>query len=240
MEKKNTMIKLSLVTALLAGGVVLFGCNNRQDSVPLKAVQETEMKAMQQSWRGVIPCADCSGIETSLFLAKDGTWVMNDYYQGARETPSSFASYGTWARTADKLVLTDTKGEKSYFRVAGDKLQMLDDEGNRIDSDLNYTLSPVQATLPVTPMPMRGKYRYMADAATFTDCMTGREMPMANNVQLERGYATAGGQGMEGVMVELQAHYAMEPNMDTGVLQKTVVPDGHGQFKPGQDCHKQQ
>jgi uncharacterized lipoprotein NlpE involved in copper resistance len=39
---------------------------------------------MQQSWRGVF-CADCEGIETSLFLAKDGTWVMNQRYQGAKE-----------------------------------------------------------------------------------------------------------------------------------------------------------
>jgi copper homeostasis protein (lipoprotein) len=47
-----------------------------------------ELKPMQQSWRGVLPCADCEGIETSLFLQKDGTWVMNQRYQGAKE-PSS-------------------------------------------------------------------------------------------------------------------------------------------------------
>lgn len=80
---------------------------------------------MPQSWRGVLPCADCEGIETSLFLEKDGTWVMNERYLGAREEPSSFASYGTWARTADKLVLTDSKGEKSYYRAKGDALEML-------------------------------------------------------------------------------------------------------------------
>ncbi|MEN1769698.1 copper resistance protein NlpE N-terminal domain-containing protein, partial [Pseudomonas aeruginosa] len=67
--------------------------------------------AEEAFFRGVLPCADCEGIETSLFLEKDGTWVMNERYLGAREEPSSFASYGTWARTADKLVLTDSKGE---------------------------------------------------------------------------------------------------------------------------------
>ncbi len=69
-----------------------------------------------------------------LFLEKDGTWVMNERYLGAREEPSSFASYGTWARTADKLVLTDSKGEKSYYRAKGDALEMLDREGNPIES----------------------------------------------------------------------------------------------------------
>lgn len=95
----------------------LIGCNNRAEVDALQPAQAAELKPMQQSWRGVLPCADCEGIETSLFLEKDGTWVMNERYQGVREEPSSFASYGTWARTADKLVLTDSNGEKSYYRA---------------------------------------------------------------------------------------------------------------------------
>lgn len=136
----------------------LIGCNNRAEVDALQPAQAAELKPMQQSWRGVLPCADCEGIETSLFLEKDGTWVMNERYQGVREEPSSFASYGTWARTADKLVLTDSNGEKSYYRAKGNALEMLDREGNPVASQLNYTLVPVTASLPVTPMPLRGMY----------------------------------------------------------------------------------
>ena len=71
----------------------------------------------------------------------------DERYLGAREEPSSFASYGTWARTADKLVLTDSKGEKSYYRAKGDALEMLDREGNPIESQFNYTLEPAQSSL---------------------------------------------------------------------------------------------
>ncbi|WP_227651745.1 copper resistance protein NlpE N-terminal domain-containing protein, partial [Klebsiella pneumoniae] len=46
----------------------------------LSPAQAAELKPMPQSWRGVLPCADCEGIETSLFLEKDGTWVMNERY----------------------------------------------------------------------------------------------------------------------------------------------------------------
>lgn len=88
----------------------LFGCNHRAETDTVQPAAMEELKPMQQSWRGVLPCADCEGIDTSLFLEKDGTWVMNEHYQGARREPSSFASYGTWARTADKLVLTNSKG----------------------------------------------------------------------------------------------------------------------------------
>ena len=136
----------------------LIGCNNRAEVDALQPAQAAELKPMQQSWRGVLPCADCEGIETSLFLEKDGTWVMNERYQGVREEPSSFASYGTWARTADKLELTDSNGEKSYYRAKGNALEMLDREGNPVASQLNYTLVPVTASLPVTPMPLRGMY----------------------------------------------------------------------------------
>lgn len=135
----------------------LIGCNNRAEVDALQPAQAAELKPMQQSWRGVLPCADCEGIETSLFLEKDGTWVMNERYQGVREEPSSFASYGTGA-TADKLVLTDSNGEKSYYRAKGNALEMLDREGNPVASQLNYTLVPVTASLPVTPMPLRGMY----------------------------------------------------------------------------------
>ena len=133
----------------------LIGCNNRTEVDVLQPTRAAELKPMQQSWRGILPCADCEGIETSLFLEKDGTWVMNEHYQDARREPSSFASYGSWARTADKLVLTNSKGEKSYFRAKGDKLEMLDRNGSPIQSPLNYTLEPVKASLPTTPMPIR-------------------------------------------------------------------------------------
>ncbi len=116
---------------------------------------------------------------------------MNEHYQGARREPSSFASYGTWARTADKLVLTNSKGEKSYFRAKGDKLEMLDRNGSPIQSPLNYTLEPVKASLPTTPMAMRGMYFYMADAATFTDCATGKTRRGGEQCPAERDYAAA-------------------------------------------------
>lgn len=51
----------------------LIGCNNRTDVEALQSTRAAELKPMQQSWRGILPCADCEGIETSLFTEKDGT-----------------------------------------------------------------------------------------------------------------------------------------------------------------------
>ncbi|WP_312626254.1 envelope stress response activation lipoprotein NlpE [Scandinavium sp.] len=227
-----------VLVALAAMGIlsVLPGCNNRSDEQTLKAGQEAALQPMQQSWRGVLPCADCEGIETTLFLEKDGTWIMNERYQGVAHEPSSFGSYGTWARTAEKLVLTDSQGEKSYYRAKGDKLEMLDREGNPIVSKLNYTLEPVKSSLPNTPMAMRGMYSYMADAATFTDCATGKRVAVANNAQLERDYAAARGTATKPVLLTVEAHFTLEPNPDTGEQVKTLKTDKDAKFMPGKEC----
>jgi len=229
-------VKTAIFSVVAASALfVLMGCHNRAEMQVLEPTHEEALKPMQQSWRGVLPCADCEGIETSLFLEKDGTWVMNQHYQGAK-APSSFASYGTWARTADKLVLTDTKGEKRYFRAKGEGLEMLDIQGNPIESQFNYTLAPVTAALPATPMAMRGMYFYMADAAIFTDCATGKKVSVANNAQLERDYAAARGSDTKPVLLTVDGHFTLEANPDSGERVKTLVPDRDARFEAGKNC----
>ncbi|HIF4733730.1 TPA: envelope stress response activation lipoprotein NlpE [Citrobacter amalonaticus] len=230
-------MKKTLLSAMAAFTLfALIGCNNRSEVDVIQPTQVAELKPMQQSWRGILPCADCEGIETSLFLEKDGTWVMNERYQGVREEPSSFASYGTWARTADKLVLTDSQGEKSYYRAKGDALEMLDREGNPIESQFNYTLAPVKSSLPVTPMAMRGMYFYMADAATFTDCATGKQVSVASNAELERGYLAARGASEKPVLLSVEGHFTLEANPDTHEPVKTLRADKEIKFIPGKSC----
>jgi len=229
-------VKSAIFSVVAASALfVLMGCHNRAEMEVLEPTQAEALKPMQQSWRGVLPCADCEGIETSLFLEKDGTWVMNQHYQGAK-APSTFASYGTWARTADKLVLTDTAGEKRYFRAKGEGLEMLDMQGNPIVSQFNYTLAPVTAALPATPMAMRGMYFYMADAAIFTDCATGKKVSVANNAQLERDYAAARGNDTKPVLLTVDGHFMLQANPDSGEKIKTLVPDRDARFEAGKNC----
>lgn len=230
-------MKILLLAAATMGMLLtLPGCHHRAGAVALQPEKTAAFVPMQQSWRGVLPCADCEGIETSLFLEKDGTWIMNERYQGVRSEPSSFASYGVWARTADTLVLTDSKGEKAYYRAKGDKLEMMDREGKPIVSTLNYILEPVKASLPLTPMPMRGMYFYMADAAIFTDCASGKRVSVAHNAQLERAYSAVKGSDMKPVLLVADGHFTLEENPDTGENVKTLFVDKNAKFIPDKDC----
>lgn len=213
------MKKLAIGVLLIAGVSGLIGCHTRSQ------VQEEPLKPMAQSYRGVLPCADCGGIDTSLFLEKDGTFILREQYQTTREGNNTFASYGQWRRTADKLVLTDSSGEKRYFRPVDKGLEMLDQQGLSINSSLPRQLTATEQALPNTPMSMKGMYRYLADAATFSDCATGKTFVVASNAVLERMYLRTTVSAGEPVLVSFTAHFAVIPSMEEGQMVKAVVPN---------------
>ncbi len=143
--------------------------------------------------------------------------------------------YGTWARTADKLVLTNSKGEKSYFRAKGDKLEMLDRNGSPIQSPLNYTPEPVKASLPTTPMVMRGMYsiwpmRQPLPIARPVNASRWRTMPSL------AGLCRRARTDTRPVLLVVEGHFTLEANPDTGEMMKTLMTDQAGKFIPGKDC----
>jgi copper homeostasis protein (lipoprotein) len=79
-------------------------------------------------------------------------------------------------------------------------------------------------------------YFYMADAAIFTDCTTGKRVSVANNAQLERDYLVARGATDKAVLLTVEGHFTMEANPDTGAPVKTLIADKEIKFIPGQSC----
>lgn len=234
-------MKMNVLTLVAACSLLMLaGCNNRAEElytppdVTRSGVSMSTFKPMPQSYQGILPCADCEGIETSLFLSKEGNWVMNQRYLGRKTT---FARYGTWARTAEKLTLTESDGTKHYFLAKDDSIEMLNTEGQLIRSSLNYTLKAVRLPLPVTPMTMKGHYRYLADAALFTDCATGKTFTVDSDAVLQNAYLSRSGQHPgQPVLLSLDAHFVLQPAPDSAKLQTVIIPDGKVTFLPRDSC----
>ena len=223
--------KRVLCVLLISVMAVLIGCHTS------RAVREETLLPMAQSYRGVLPCADCAGIDTSLFLQGDGSFILQQNYQTDRPGNTLFATYGQWARTADKLVLTNTGGEKLYFRPLDKGLEMLDANGTPVVSSHSYRLSVIEAPLPTTPMAMRGMYRYFADAAVFTDCVTGITSPVVNNIALEKQFLKVQQSPGQAVLLALNAYFAIAPSMEEGQTVKSVVPsDSYFEMNANQRC----
>ncbi|SPX12005.1 copper homeostasis protein (lipoprotein nlpE) [Escherichia coli] len=84
----------------------------------------------------------------------------------------------------------------------------------------------------MTPMTLRGMYFYMADAATFTDCATGKRFMVANNAELERSYLAARGHSEKPVLLSVEGHFTLEGNPDTVRRLKYWHPIRQGNFTP--------
>jgi copper homeostasis protein (lipoprotein) len=117
--------------------------------------------ALDASYSGTLPCADCTGIDaTYRFTASPGepggayhaTWI----YQGKPEGDATVEKDGTWTEVRGQgghpdAIVYQTDPEKaydsSYFLVASDdRIEMLDRDRKRIRSRLNYTLMRVTGT----------------------------------------------------------------------------------------------
>lgn len=108
------------------------------------------------TWQGTTPCADCSGIITTLTLY---TKAPNDFIDAIYRLNmkyidrGSFSNYGEWTvlrgmpGNPDATVYQldpDKPGSGQYYlRVDDDTLQQLDHEMKPIDSKLNFTLKRI-------------------------------------------------------------------------------------------------
>lgn len=169
------------------------------------------------SWSGELPCADCPGQRITLTLFADGSYRLRRVYVGA-DAGRDRVSYerGRWAREAgaDELALTDGADVQSRWRVlSSQRLRLLDRDGRDIDSTLNYEIARTAELDRIAgPMPVRGLYRYFADAASLADCASGVTYPVlieAEHITLERAWLAARSDAGSARVVDIEAEFVL-------------------------------
>jgi uncharacterized lipoprotein YbaY/uncharacterized lipoprotein NlpE involved in copper resistance len=200
------------------------------------------LATLPASFAGVLPCADCEGIESHLDLFPDGAYFLHDAYLG-KPGDRSYDDVGTWAPASDGITLALKGGREApvfYSIEDADTLRKLDLAGQRIESRLNYDLKRAAAFSPIEPrLPMRGMFTYMADAAVFAECTTGRKLPVAMEggyIDLERAYLAARGEPGAAVMALVEGRIAMRPPMEGAGFVQTLVVDRYLRLEPGTQC----
>jgi copper homeostasis protein (lipoprotein) len=105
------------------------------------------------TYTGVLPCADCEGIATTLTLNADETYHLIMVYPGRED--GEFHSRGTfsWNEAGNTVRLNDYDEGPGLYFVAENRLFHLDADGKRITGDLAgmYILEKGPAE-PVTPL----------------------------------------------------------------------------------------
>jgi heat shock protein HslJ len=86
---------------------------------------------------------------------------------------------------------------------------------------------------------MRGMYRYFADAGLFTECLTRRRWPVAqekDNAALESAYSKARLTAGEELLVNLEGQLATRPKMEGQGTQPTLVVERFIGVWPTEKC----
>jgi len=196
------------------------------------------------TFTGVLPCADCAGIEHHLDVMPDGSYMLRVRYLG-KDDGRAFDDIGTWALASDGITLALKGGHEAplFFSIedAG-TLRKLDLDGRPIESGLDYELRRAEAFAPIEPrLAMRGAFRYMADAADFAECATGRRLPVAMEgayIDLERAYMALPKEGDSPVpvMALVEGRIAMRPPMEGSAPLPTLVVERFVRLAPGESC----
>jgi uncharacterized lipoprotein YbaY/heat shock protein HslJ len=104
------------------------------------------------TFMGVLPCADCPGIEHQLNLFPDRVYHLRRVYQGKRD--GQFDDIGSWAVSSDGrvLILSGGRGEPLQFAVRdSNRLARLDLQGRPIPSEANHDIVRAGAFTPIEP-----------------------------------------------------------------------------------------
>lgn len=87
-------------------------------------------------YKGVLPCADCDGIETTLTLNADETYVITTLYIGKSDSVYNVSGTFTWDETGNKIKLSGVTSAPGEYQVGEGRLFQLDMDGQRISGDL--------------------------------------------------------------------------------------------------------
>ncbi|HET9220378.1 MAG TPA: YbaY family lipoprotein [Terriglobia bacterium] len=97
----------------------------------------------------------------------------------------------------------------------------------------------ITMTMQRSTTAMEGMFRYMADAATFTDCQTGQRWPVAMTAgykDLESAYTSTRREPGEEMKVNFQGQLEMRPKAEGQGQTLHVVVDKYLDIWPGETC----
>ena len=146
-----------LIVAVLASSTLAF-CQAQNNVQQEKFAAMAKTMHVLGTFQGTTPCADCSGIITTLTLYQK---EPNNYIDAVYRLQlkyidrGSFTKYGEWTilrgRPGDDDATVyqldpDGPSKQYYVRVDNDTLQQLNGDMKPIDSELNFTLKRIGAS----------------------------------------------------------------------------------------------
>lgn len=88
------------------------------------------------TYKGILPCADCEGLETVICINENNTYNIKTQYQGKGEKVFEQKGTFSWNKEGNTIVLADVKNGPNQYFVGENTLTQLDLSGKKITGDL--------------------------------------------------------------------------------------------------------
>lgn len=133
--------------------LIVIGCSSAPELVP---DPKNVTFLTNGIWLGMLPCADCEGIDYQINLKNDYTFKQKSVYKGKSE--EIFIDEGRWGFVSDSVIAVSGNDDYKMFLIQQNHLVMLDQDGNKIESSfedryhLNKDDGTVKEIVPVKPV----------------------------------------------------------------------------------------
>lgn len=177
---------------LTSGILLLAACTNPPSTADVPSKDSTHAAVgapiVPASWTGyytdTIPCADCPGIDITLWVRGDSTFVMQQRYIGRDTIP--WGTIGQW-HTVNGLLTIGAEGDKpDFYRYTREGLLMVDEMGVADTSSLDWTLDKLADDIgdAIPRMRLRGAFTCMAGAQRMRPCGTRFSWPCVGGMDM--------------------------------------------------------
>lgn len=143
-RRSVTLLATALFAALLVGCARDEGRSDARPGDPPEGGLAPLPEAFEGAWAGVLPCADCEGIDVELELEREsgavGRFRLVETYLGAADA-AGFEVAGEWREEAcrvgdaDGRCLVLAESGQRWLRHVDGSLQAVDADGRSLDPD---------------------------------------------------------------------------------------------------------
>ena len=195
------------------------------------------------TFTGDLPCADCDAKRLQAqSLVRPGVPHAADLDRH-RPAPDSI---GRWSVDPDRhaLVLRGADEDLQFQILGPDRLRRLASDGTPMQPEGGNELTATASFEPIElQLPLRGMVTYVADTARFTECLTGRDYPLADEgdyAALEHAYLAAGAEPGGPIMASFDGSIVRRSAGDdtTDEPQVLVLVDRFVGVWPGETCER--
>lgn len=194
------------------------------------------------TFRGDLRCADCEAIRHHLDLWPDQVFHLRRLWVGSDRTSNDI---GQWRLDPARHVLVLQGGTEMplQFEILGpDRLRLVDTVGHAGAAQGGNELASAGKLTPTDlTLNLGGELTYLADAARFTECLTGRSYPVAlegDFAALERAYLAAVKEPGAALYATFEGSIVDRPRMEGGGAERTVVVNRYINVWPEERCER--